>query len=112
MTWTPETNRIPWGLLTDDEKAALRACEHGLVIWAGDHWVDKTDGGLWLTSTYRAKPAPKRVVTWHNVYPDWVAPSNQSRAGADLDATHLRICVYRISRNEDGSDPTIDVEGV
>ena len=27
--WTPETNRIPFGLLTEDEKAALQACEHG-----------------------------------------------------------------------------------
>lgn len=25
MTWTPETNRIPWGLLTEDEQAALLA---------------------------------------------------------------------------------------
>lgn len=113
MTWTPETNRIPFGLLTDDEKAALRACEHGLVIWAGTHWADNTDETLWPCSTYRAKPAPKRIVLWHNVYSDWVGLSYHSRADADSGAdVSRRLCVYRIERNEDGSDPTIEVEDV
>lgn len=58
---------------------------------------------------YRAKPAPKRKVTWHNVYADGPWRGHPSRNLADHCAAHDRICVYRISHNEDGSDPTIEV---
>ena len=51
---------------------------------------------------------PKRITTWHNVYEDWVGVSNKVNRGA----TENRLCVYRIERNEDGSNPEIFVEEV
>ena len=51
---------------------------------------------------------PKRITTWHNVYEGWVGASNKVNRGA----TENRLCVYRIERNEDGSNPEIFVEEV
>lgn len=112
MGWTPETNRIPFGLLTDDEKAALRACKHGWEFWDGTHWKDKVGNILCPSCIYRAKPAPRRIVTWHNVYPDFVDGGYDSKRAAYIHTLCKCICVYRITRNEDGSDPQIEVEGV
>ena len=50
----------------------------------------------------------KRITTWHNVYEGWVGASNKVNRGA----TANRLCVYRIERNEDGSNPEIFVEEV
>ena len=56
----------------------------------------------------------KRITTWHNVYNDWIGPQCSSRSGADemyhsvesaLDP--VRLCVYRIERDEDGGNPEI-----
>lgn len=59
MTWTPQNNRIPWGLLTPEEQAAMEAAKHG---W---EWFDYRNGwlkkehGVWIAGTiYRALPAP------------------------------------------------------
>lgn len=114
MTWTPETNRIPWGLLTEDEQAALQACEHGWEGYAYSRgtWLDTISDTWARTTIYRAKPAPKRVVTWHNVYPDFVDGGYDSKRAAYIHTLCKCICVYRIERNEDGSDPTIEVEDV
>jgi len=48
----------------------------------------------------------KRITTWHNVYEGWVGASNKVNRGA----TENRLCVYRIERDEDGSNPEIFVE--
>lgn len=66
MTWTPETNRVPFGLLTTEEKAALQACEHGWEIWIHyiEKWGDRPTPCWSDCGVYRAKPAPKRVVVW------------------------------------------------
>jgi hypothetical protein len=33
MTWTPETNRVPWGIMTSEEQAAIKAAKHGWEGW-------------------------------------------------------------------------------
>lgn len=110
--WTPETNRIPTRLLTPEELAALKAAEHGWEVFDDTTWSPIFNPFWHLTSTYRAKPAPKRIVTWHNVYPEGVVHYETSREIADKNAGSRRTCVYRIERNEDGSDPQIFVEDV
>lgn len=107
MTWTPETNRIPWFLLTEEEKTALEACKHEVYAFSMvKGWRSFLRWDPYVI--YRAKPAPKRLVTWHNVYSGGVSNSHESRDEADRLAQSRRLCVYRMSRLEDGSDPQID----
>ena len=62
---------------------------------------------------------PKRITSWHNVYDGWVSHEFFTRSHADEhhDACKAfkprpRLCVYRIERDEDGSNPEIFVEKV
>ena len=57
---------------------------------------------------------PKRLTTWHNVYEDWVGAWRSTRREADgqCNRKQERLCVYRIERNEDGSNPEIFVKEV
>ena len=60
-------------------------------------------------------PKPKRIITWHNVYQDATLGYNSftSRDQTFPHSVGLKgICVYRIERNEDGSNPEIFVEEV
>jgi hypothetical protein len=78
MTIDMTNNRVPYGLLTDEEKAALRAHEK-----AGGEFVFHLSGGSWhgtptvcCTYTdwiYRTVPLPKTqdVIAWDRL-PDWV----------------------------------------
>ena len=59
-----------------------------------------------------AAPAPKPIVTWHNVYADdEISCGHWSREEADAYVGSTRTAVYRITRIE-GSKPTIDEEPV
>ena len=56
----------------------------------------------------------ERITTWHNVY-DWgVTAGWTSRKGAEDENIANTVClfVYRIERDEDGSNPEIFVEEV
>ena len=109
----PTTNLLPCGMLTKEKHAALEAWPHGWECYSTD--------GIWVTVTalhwlpcviYRGKPGPKRIVTWHNVYEGRLGGWFNSREEADDQQLKDRLCVYRITRNEDGSDPQIEVDGV
>ena len=55
----------------------------------------------------------KRITTWHNVYETWLGMQCRTRRKADEDADNrIRLCVYRIERDEDGRNPEIFVEKV
>ena len=59
MTWTPETNRIIWCLMTPEEQAAMKAAKHGWEIRDDYGWIGCTTEPIWFTdTTYRAIPAP------------------------------------------------------
>lgn len=61
MTFDPEQNRIPTGLLTYDERAALEAAKHGWQRYHDGRWWESTPP-LWeANAVYRAKPAPSRA---------------------------------------------------
>jgi hypothetical protein len=77
MTIDMTNNRVPYGLLTDEEKAALH--EHGkagggLVVagYDGRDWPREMDNFL-DHCVYRTVPLPKTqdVIAWDRL-PDWV----------------------------------------
>ena len=89
----------------DDEGCACNYAE------SGAYWPD--DEGK-----YDLHDIQKRITTYHNVYEDWINGSFITRSHADEhhDACKgfkqcPRLCVYRIERNEDGSNPEIFLEG-
>jgi hypothetical protein len=75
-----------------------------------------TEEGLYSpigANGYELYDIPKRITTWHNVYDDWVSYECFTRQYADEDADNrIRLCVYRIERDEDGGNPEIFVEEV
>jgi hypothetical protein len=70
-------NRVQYGLLTEEEKAALHDHEKAggdfLVTTLGSPWFIKTSGGFTDHGTYRTVPLPKTqdVIAWDRL-PDWV----------------------------------------
>ena len=93
----PTTNRIPFGLLTDDEQNALIHWPHGFEHYHHSGW-DHMDQPSWINpSVYRGKPAPVVESIWFNVYP--YGPSDlftSSREKVDEFADPDRIAVLRI----------------
>lgn len=67
------------------------------------------DGGM---RSFDLHDIPKRITTWHNVYPDNIVSEYVTRESADFFAVNQRLCVYRIERDEDGGNPEIFVEDV
>lgn len=96
MTFDPTTNRVQWHLLTDEEKAALKAWPHGWEYYFGGTWADTAEPRWYEESIYRGEPAPVVEKRWSNVYRssgDYV-----SRTAADVRCppTAERIAVLRI----------------
>jgi hypothetical protein len=78
MTIDMSNNRVPYGLLTDEEAIALHEHEKAggsfLYTLAGDCWVDIGRKATWNKSgIYRTVPLPKTqdVIAWDRL-PDWV----------------------------------------
>ena len=67
-------NRVPFGLLTDEEKAALREHEKAggkFEYWACNEW-EQMKPTWFYNITYRPVPLPKTqdVIAWEKL-PDW-----------------------------------------
>jgi hypothetical protein len=81
MTIDMTNNRVQYGLLTDEEKAALHQHEKAggdfLVTTLGSPWFIKTSGGFTNHGTYRTAPLPKTqdVIAWDRLpaWAEWVA---------------------------------------
>jgi len=74
-------------------------------------WTEEGEYYNEYTSRYDLHDIPKRIITWHNVYYDWIGPQCSSRSDADDIDNSLksalvseRLCVYRIERDEDGGN--------
>ena len=111
-TFDPTTNRIPYGLLTKDEKNTLGLWPHDLECYIYGEWADVRNA--WNpNSVYRGKPAPVITSTWRNVYSDDLIGSvrtNSSRLAADRGSDSSRIAVLRIDTCNGVS--TAHLEGV
>lgn len=70
MTFDVTTNRIPFGLLTPEEQATLKAWPHGVEYYrfcSSTRWTDCDP--IWDTDlVYRGKPAQKVTSYWFNIY--------------------------------------------
>ena len=95
----------------------------GYILYAKDEsiWPDCsssegwTEGGQHHTdwpSEDDIHDMPKRITTWHNVYPDISGGTYKSRKVADAHRASTCLCVYRIERDEDGGNPEIFKEEV
>ena len=91
---------------------------HYFEGYAGS-WTEEGRCFIETKSPHDLHDIPKRLTTWHNVYNNWVSPECSSRSDADdIDNSlksalnPVRLCVYRIERDEDGSNPEIFVEKV
>jgi len=78
----PTTNRIPFGLLTPAEQAALKAWPHGWQAFDADGWSDRLGPAWYLNMAYRGKPAPVVKQRFINVYPNGTGCSYGSRQEA------------------------------
>jgi len=69
MNFDPTTNRIPYGLLTPEEQATLKAWPHGweFFYWEIKEW-EPYDPAWFNSNVYRGKPAPKVKSYWFNIY--------------------------------------------
>ena len=109
-------NTTPFGLLSPDVQDRMKAWEHGWEFWQGKNvgWIVFKPN--WVSErVYRCLPAPvepKRITTWHNVYKNSLSFGRRTRDEVEEYAGSGRTAVYRIERNEDGSNPEIFVEEV
>jgi hypothetical protein len=77
MTIDMTNNRVPYGLLTDKEKAALHEHEKAggafEVTFHGKFWEETTQLHHFNDCIYRTVPLPKTqdVIAWDKL-PDWV----------------------------------------
>jgi hypothetical protein len=95
------TNRVPFGLLTDDEQNALKAWPHGWEYCWKYHGVGywhEADNPSWIGgNVYRGKPAAMVKSLWQNLYPDGShAVLHLTRKIADERCSPHRIAVIRI----------------
>jgi hypothetical protein len=74
MTIDMTNNRVPYGLLTDAEKAALYNHKGEFMSWSAGHWVNSGEVSTFYSNvTYRPLPVEKTqdVIAWEKL-PDWV----------------------------------------
>lgn len=98
----------PFGMLDDDTRERLKECDE----------IEFFDGCAWHTlamrivhphSVYRAKTKPKRFVKWVQWDEDDEAVCMEERHEADELLDTYGGYIYRIERDEDGSNPTIEL---
>jgi hypothetical protein len=92
QTYDLTTNRIVFGLLPKDVQEAMKAWPHGWKIFGGfGLFEDWPDSAWYLTSTYRAIPAPE--VKEHVLF--W-------KAGVDATMLERNYDTHRIIIRDDG----------
>ena len=97
----------PFGMLDDDTQERLRACGE-TEFWNDGRW-NETTGFKFQYLTYRAKPKPQRLVTWVEWDDTWGALVAETLGHAKDIQGRDGGYVYRIERDPDGSNPTIEL---
>ena len=96
----PTKNRIPLGLLSEAERAALKDWPHGWEFYSNQKrsWHQMVGPSWWDGHIYRGKPAPVVTSIWLNAYPWGVINfTHTTREKADKVVTDIaRIAVLRI----------------
>lgn len=103
-------NTTPFGLLTKKEQNHLRNWEGELEYYSGgERWIELPDPSWSSTSVYRTVSPPKRegkFVVWDG---DGDAIGANDLTYAKAQRQTYGGTIYRITRNEDGSDPQIEL---
>ena len=102
----------PFGLLSGRTQDALRAyAENGGVVekfTCGD-WEITESGMFFADGTYRAEPMPQRMVMWVQWDDIMGAFAAETLGEAKEVQRNDGGYIYRIERDEDGGDPTIEL---
>ena len=100
IDFDPTTNRIPFGLLSEDERKALEDWPHGWEIYFlhNECWNPSPPYPNWHPDTvYRGKPAPVVTSAWWNIDSNGGRTScYYSRKDVNANASSCRISVLRI----------------
>jgi len=100
MNFDPTTNRIPFGLLTPEEQATLKAWPHGFEVCSGStSWMIHCSElpTWWNALVYRGKPAPKVKSYWFFIYKEgrvgqmWDSQEGLSRSNGGV-LMRMDIC--------------------
>ena len=112
MTFDPTTNRVPFGLLTPEEREALKAWPHEVEYYLLDGWRPVIEPSWANGVVYRGKPNPVVTSLWFNVYPAKVYgyPYKSREIANYYNAGQNRIAVLRIDTCNGVS--TAHLEGV
>jgi hypothetical protein len=106
----PTTNRVPFYLLTGDERSALYAWPHGWEYFSSVGWEEIADPAWFQTTVYRGKPKPVVTSVWQNIY---VRGACESRSGSREAADKYsggRIGVLRIDTCNGVSTAHLEVD--
>ena len=100
----------PFGMLDDDTQERLKACGE-VEFFRSNGWyhIGANEMSFTLFYTYRAKPKPKRLVTWLQLDHDDEALCCEDRHEADHCLNLYGGYIYRIERDPDGGNPTIEL---
>ena len=97
MTFDPEQNRVPTGLLTADERAALEGAKYGWQKYRYGNWKDVGSPVWFQEDIYRAKPAPAPTIIVNGIEvpePVWEALEvGQGYWVADVITTELSLSI-------------------
>ena len=96
----------PFGMLDDDTQKRLKDCGKVEVYDVNGNWRFDPKPSFILLGTYRAKPKQKRLLEWVHWHNKWGASVEESLNDA---LQQHGGCIYRIERDEDGSNPTIEL---
>ena len=96
----------PFGMLDDDTQERLRAC--GETQYFTTRWQDRGTPIVWdVYLTYRAKP--QRLAMWLQWDEDNEGLFCEDRREAERCLKMYGGYIYRVERDEDGSNPTIEL---
>ena len=100
----------PFGMLDDDTQERFEdyAILGDVEVFLNGIWQDDPYETRSFGYTYRAKPKPKRLVSWVH-WDDDDAVCCETRKEADQCLNNYGGYTYRIERDEDGGNPTIEL---
>ena len=99
----------PFGMLDDDTQERLKACGRVEFYSISGEWIYLQKPTWESNITYRAKPQPKRVVTWFQWDDTWGVFDTETLGEAKRVQKGHGGYIYKIERDEDGSNPTIEL---
>ena len=113
MTFDPTTNQIPFGLLTNEQQAALSSWPHGWECFASSCGWSNRDHPMWSGHlAYRGKPAPVVTSVWFNLYERCVGSVAYDRKLDAERGANRSVCIGRLRIDTCNGVSTAHLEGL